>query len=61
MFESLINKKGLEAPSTLIIMIIFIVGLAIVILLIFFFSGKAGETNSAFLNITKWGELFKWK
>jgi cytochrome c biogenesis protein CcdA len=55
-----LDKKGLEAPTTLIVMIIFIVGLAIVILLILFFSGKAGEPNSAFLTVTKWGSSFKW-
>jgi cytochrome c biogenesis protein CcdA len=59
-FIKKLNRKGMEAPSTLIIMIIFIVGLTIVILLILFFSGKAGEPNSAFSIKTKWSDLFKW-
>jgi len=60
MLKSLINKKAMEAPSTLIVMIIFLVGLAIVILLILFFSGNASDSNSTLSHVTKWGEDFKW-
>lgn len=55
-----LRKKGLEAPSTLMVMIIFIVGLAIVILVILYFSNTAGAPTSAFTNETQWGRLFKW-
>jgi cytochrome c biogenesis protein CcdA len=55
-----LRKKGLEAPSTLMVMIIFIVGLAIVILLVLFFSGRAGGSSSGFTNITKWSDIFRW-
>jgi cytochrome c biogenesis protein CcdA len=55
-----ISKKALEASPTLIIMIIFIVGLAIVILLILFLSGEAGDPASGFTKLTEWGNIFKW-
>jgi len=55
-----LKKKGMEAPSTLMIMIIFIVGLALVILIILYFSSEAEKPTSAFTNITQWGSLFKW-
>jgi flagellar basal body-associated protein FliL len=56
----MMERKGLEAPTTMVIIIIFLVSIALVVLFILFFSGKANESTSAFTNVTDWVGKFKW-
>lgn len=53
------NKKGLDAPESLIKYILLIVGIAIVIGLVVLFITKTGE-SSAFESATNWSNFKPW-
>ena len=52
-------KKGLEAPSQIMILVIFIAILAVILAIIFFF-GQSLESSEAFNKTTDFGNIFKW-
>jgi uncharacterized membrane protein YedE/YeeE len=53
------NLKGVEAPSTLVMVLLFVVILAIIVLLIAYF--KVSVTNSTgFKNYTNLSYVLKW-
>ena len=52
-------KKALEAPSNLVVLIMFIAVLAIIILLAIYFGKSIGE-NEGFRKVTDFVDVFKW-
>lgn len=53
------NKKAMNPPSTMVVIIIGIVLLAIILGLIFFFGSSVSDSNS-FKFATSWTEGFRW-
>ncbi len=52
-------KKALEAPSNMVVLIIFIAILAIIVVLVLFFGQKLSGSE-AFNKITNFSKVFKW-
>lgn len=57
MEKNIKNKKGLEAPSNLIIIILFLVFLSISIILAVYF-GESIKASEAFQKVSNFGEIF---
>jgi len=51
-------KKGVELPKNLMLMILFVVALAIIILLLIYFSKGIGESE-VYKSVTDWSNRFK--
>ena len=52
-------KKALEAPSNIVVLIMFVAIIAVIILLAIFFGKGIGE-NEGFKKFTSFADIFKW-
>jgi len=53
------SKKGLQPPSTIVIVILFIIGIAILIILSIYFS-QSTSGSKVFNYATNWSSGLKW-
>ena len=52
-------KKGIDAPSNIMILVIFVVLIAVILLMVFFF-GQNIKDSSAFQNVTNFSRNIGW-